>query len=404
MIAPVLELDYEKHPSFNLLNLPYSVQLSKIESFDTIYKKLKFAYEMSDLDYRAHKNELEALIFEVFEEMRMQCKDEFETCFFEELEFEAVRLLNVECTYYRNIDKKKYHVNEYGVSSEFESKRCYFGVLTESTIRQIIDATKSAVENLRENAANGKLTREDLSVNQGPVVAKIVKILNSEFGSVGILDMVSQYMGSKYQVGGLAIELSVPNARWWKNTMDCVEDPKTMYAHLDEAINYPKSIVYISNVDQSHGPTTCYLQAYERLQLNALQELIGRIVGSVGASKNSKLNAYYTRAYHQPMSSELFRRHFMMLPRELRFNSHFGWDVIPNSDFENELLACKKELIGKAGSFVVFDGGRLLHRGGLIESEERIALQVIFTPVPKLAQKLRIFPHKVIRKLKRILG
>ena len=53
-------------------------------------------------------------------------------------------------------------------------------------------------------------------------------------------------------------------------------------------------------------------------------------------------------------------------------------------------------MIGPAGTFIVFDGARLLHRGGLMEQGERVALQVIFSDLT--------FTERVVSKMKRILS
>jgi hypothetical protein len=45
-------------------------------------------------------------------------------------------------------------------------------------------------------------------------------------------------------------------------------------------------------------------------------------------------------------------------------------------------------MTGPPGKFIVFDGSQLLHRGGLIEAGERIALQVVFYPGNKWVDRL----------------
>jgi hypothetical protein len=52
-------------------------------------------------------------------------------------------------------------------------------------------------------------------------------------------------------------------------------------------------------------------------------------------------------------------------------------------------------MLGNAGKFVVFDGSKLLHRGGLIEKGERIVLQVV------ISEKKTII-HRGLKKIKRI--
>jgi hypothetical protein len=43
-------------------------------------------------------------------------------------------------------------------------------------------------------------------------------------------------------------------------------------------------------------------------------------------------------------------------------------------------VQAEKKITGPAGTSLVFDGFGLLHRGGLVEQAERIALQVVFAP------------------------
>ena len=86
----------------------------------------------------------------------------------------------------------------------------------------------------------------------------------------------------------------------------------------------------------------------------------------------------------------------MRLPESLRFNSHMGWDIFPGCELEAQLVALEKKMIGPAGTFIVFDGARLLHRGGLMEQGERVALQVIFSDLT--------FTERVVSKMKRILS
>ena len=65
---------------------------------------------------------------------------------------------------------------------------------------------------------------------------------------------------------------------------------------------------------------------------------------------------------------------------------------MPGSDLEVSLSTNEQKMIGPAGTFIAFDGARLLHRGGLMEAGERVALQVIFSDITfmeRTAGKLR---------------
>ena len=67
-----------------------------------------------------------------------------------------------------------------------------------------------------------------------------------------------------------------------------------------------------------------------------------------------------------------------MLPSEIQFNSHFGWDVMPETEIENFISSKEVVMEGDSGTFCIFNGGDLLHRGGLVNTGRRVALQVIF--------------------------
>lgn len=396
-----MAFDYKKHPAFSFQDRSYSVDLSKIATFDKEYKRIGVPSGSDGSGCQNTNKLLASIIFEVFNEMRMQARKDHERYFLDELKDATITLLNDEF-YYRCMDKKKFiDQPDNKMLLALKSDRYFLGKLGATATTQIIDASASTLAMFRSRAAQGKLSRKDLSINCGSLVVNISNILNKEFASQGVLDSMSRYMRQNYHVGGLALEMSINTAKWWRHALDGMDPPKTLYAHLDESIYVPKAIVYLSDVNMQNGPTTCYPGIYEQLDLNALQELIGRVVAKVGNEENSKLKDYNGKEYHQAMISESFRRHFMKLPPELRFNSHFGWDVIPGSDMESHLLDCENVMTGSSGNYIVFDGGRLLHRGGLVEDGERIVLQVIFTQKPSFKQKIASFPRKLASKLRR---
>ncbi|MFT3694672.1 MAG: FkbM family methyltransferase [Kofleriaceae bacterium] len=46
------------------------------------------------------------------------------------------------------------------------------------------------------------------------------------------------------------------------------------------------------------------------------------------------------------------------------------------------MVAAEQPMVGPAGTMAVFDGARLLHRGGMVREGERVALQIVFGPAP----------------------
>jgi hypothetical protein len=334
----------------------------------------------------------------VFNELRAQAADDGERRFIDELHGECLRLLEAEFAHFARQRPARpagaLPAPARDVAEALAREHHHFGRLSAGAVCEMQALSAPTLAQLRQHAAAGQLTREALSINRGPVVHALATLLNREFERLGVLDAVSLHARRPMRVTGLAYELSVPQAQWWRNGLPgLARAPRTLYAHLDESSAVPKAIVYLSDVAAGNGPTSCYPGAYEALELHPLQDLIGRGVGNVGRSAHSPLHSVYAKGYHQSMTSEAFRRHFMKLPAVLRFNSHLGWDLMPDSGAEAELVRRERTMIGPAGSFIVFDGARLLHRGGLLESGERIALQVMFSEQGLLRRTAKQLRH-----------
>lgn len=390
--------NYREHVGFKFEALNWDVPLDMLATFNETYEaacRLGSLMNAQSLDAISQKglHSLKA----IFLHLRKQCENEFETCFVDELQIECERLFAEELAWYvkrpmaRSVESTD--PKAWDSAIQLQSGRHYFSCLPKNAVEELRKLAEPELGKFKANAVAGKLRREDLSVSSGPTVRAIRDVLNREFKKLGVLDAVSAYTGRRNRVLGVALELSVPQASWWNNAIEGLErPPKTLYAHLDETISCPKSIVYLSDVTENNGPTSCYQGAYEAMNLNPLQEMIGRVVGIVGTRSDSPLREYYSKQYHQSMNSEEFRRHFMRLPESLRFNSHMGWDVAPGSELENVLVSNEKHMTGPAGTFIIFDGARLLHRGGMVKEDERLALQVVFsdlTPTKRVFGKLK---------------
>lgn len=393
---------YEGHIGFNFPATSLELDFPQLERFSRAYNEIRMlGYFLDSASFQYVKGECFARLRQIFSDLKAQCADEFEIRFFDELQAECERILEDELRWYVKKPSSRFvalrEEKTLADAMSLRAERHYFGRLPEVAVAELQNIASADLAVFHANAAAGKLRREDLSVNSGAAVRRIRDILNREFNELGVLDAVSAYTGRKTRVIGLALELSVPQATWWSNAIEGLErPPKTLYAHVDETISCPKSIVYLSDVAEQNGPTGCYPGAYEAMTLNPLQEMIGRVVGIVGTKPDSRLRDYYAKQYHQSMNSEKFRRHFMRLPESLRFNSHLGWDVAPGSELENSLADNERKMTGPAGTFIIFDGARLLHRGGMVQQGERLALQVIFSDLT-LAQRVlgkvkRMFP------------
>lgn len=247
-------------------------------------------------------------------------------------------------------------------------------------INKINKLIKKEVQKLKENVRKNKVSRDQLTISGGYTIHKLIYLLNNEFSKNGHLESVSNYLGYKSSITGLAIELSSEKSNWWKYKKEG-EEPKTLAVHLDKEFTCIKSILYLTEVNENNGPFAIYPKVYENLKLNLFQNIIGRIIGETGLNtKNEKLIDYLNIKYKdQPFLSTNFFKIYKMLPPEIMFNSTFGWDLKRGSKKEEEIIKSKKKIFGKEGTLITFDGSTLLHSGGLVKNSERIVLQIIYS-------------------------
>ena len=393
-----LDRSYGAHPSFRFAQPPLGVDPAPLDAFNACFDFLRSQRGvLTRSQFAESAARCQRQLDAVFDQLEAQSPDGLERRFLVELRAECKRLAGEELRLYARRPSGR-GISLGNARTQRDAARLrndfyYFGALPRFSVDEMLAIAKPEIEQFRARAAAGQLTREHLSSNTGRPVRDIIRVLNREYRSLGVIDAVSAYMGHRMAVGGLALELSVPQASWWTNAFSgLARAPDTLYAHFDESIVFPKSIVYLSDVTPENGPTSCYRRAYPSLGLTPLQEIVGRVLSNVGNAPDSELTKHYAKRYHQSMSSEGFRRHFMRLPESMRFNSHFGWDVLPDSEAEQELVAREEVMVGPAGTFIVFDGAKLLHRGGMVRQGDRIALQVVFAAqkaTSRIAGRLR---------------
>lgn len=388
--------EYFLHPSFRFEDEPLSISEDLTKKFNSSYKNLvQFARALSIRDFHKEVESCTLALEHIFGLLISQANNEMESIFLTGLLDECSRLLRRELGFIRVCSGGSSGwlsvKNSLSYAAALHDDRFFFDRLDADVLAEIMGVATPLIIKLQAESFSGAQTREKLSINSGYRVRRICSMLNGFFKRKGILDALSAYIGCRMVVSGVALELSVPHADWWKNTFsELVKPPKTLYAHLDESIAHPKSIIYLTDVSKEKGPTSVFPEIYERLRLTPLQDLIGRIIGRVGSQPSSPLHGFYKRSYHQAMSSGNFRRHYMRLPEAFRFNSHFGWDIVPDGKVEKMMLSQEQKMLGPAGTLVVFDGSRLIHRGGLIQGGQRIVLQVIFSDsniVRKIARR-----------------
>lgn len=311
-------------------------------------------------------------IEELFHFLSLNSKSEIYLSFLLELKNRILDYIN---DYKRYLQKKKFYQTK---NTNIDNKYL-IGKLENKITEKIIKISNKKINLLEKNALCKKLERSDLTINGGIFVLRLIKIINKELKKNGYLKIISDYLKQDTEVTGLALELSSEHSTWWKHKDINRPEPKTLYAHLDKELKNIKAIIYLSNVTEQNGPLTFYPGIYENLKINILQNIIGRVINDFVYTNNNLLKNYYNfQNLSQPFQSKKFKEHFNELPKILQFNSHFGWDIESGSKEETNLLSVEKKIIGELGTFIIFDGAQLIHSGGLVKKDQRIALQLIF--------------------------
>jgi hypothetical protein len=374
----MISTPYSDHKSF-ITKKTY--QSSFHDQFNIEFNRINA--ESIDID----KNKIYDLLGKTFKSLSNQEKDKNKLLFLDELLYYSKNIL----TQYIETPVSNPSIRD---NSFFENKFVKFN-LSKSTVLKINKIARDEIKFFRGNALKGKLRRDDLQINSGVKIFRICKILNEELKDSKELKLLNEYMGYSCEVTGCSLELSHEKSTWWRNNyLGDYAPPKTLYYHFDESPKYPKAIFYLSDVSRENGCFSLSKGFNEIFEITPIQKIIGRAIQYVGKSEESKLKDIYSHKYHQTFGCKIFREHFGMLPNELKFNSHIGNDVIPNSLLELKIIENEINLTGPAGTGLIFDGSSLLHRGGLIEKGERIALQVI------LGKKIKFrFVNKILNKL-----
>jgi len=93
---------------------------------------------------------------------------------------------------------------------------------------------------------------------------------------------------------------------------------------------------------------------------------------------------YYRKMFRHPA----FREQFLKLPRPLRGTSHFGDDVLADSELSRWLLERETAVTSEMANCAAFIGADGIHRGGCVREGRRWALQLGLRKTPPLHRRV----------------
>ena len=178
-----------------------------------------------------------------------------------------------------------------------------------------------------------------------------------------VFSIASNYLKREVFLDYVLLNVSRPEDAWWRiKYHDCELDlPNTANMHYDSASGMIKLIIYLNDVIQEEAGPFCYIpntkNAYN--QADYLRKMSGKAAPYAGIN----LIDYESR------------RLMLKLPELFHNQSHFGDDILKGTFLEDMYQSAEKKFTGNRGLCILFDNYGL-HRGGLSESGERVALQI----------------------------
>jgi len=368
---------YKKNKKYRFNANQLGINNKDLDKFNSCFNILKAKFqkkkEISNFKIKSSFDQCNSIHKKIFNDLVEQTSDKKLIKFLKSIEFFSYK--NLEETLNFFLKSKQFKALNNKNYNLLKKNFYYKGYISKKNLELLLNISNKYLPELLRKAKAGKTRRSDLTISDLSFNKKISKILNLEFKKNGVLNNLKSFFGYEMIVAGAALELSIPSSVWWKkNSSSNMAKNLTSYIHTDESLTVPKSIIYLSDVKLSNGPLTFYPNVLKKIGIenNPFAKLVGGTIHNV-VLINKKL---YKHKDQQPMTSRNLRNHFMCLPEDIRLSSHFGWDIKRNSKIEKLIDSKKDIMLGKKGRFAIFDGYSVLHRGGIINDNYRLVLQV----------------------------
>jgi hypothetical protein len=201
--------------------------------------------------------------------------------------------------------------------------------------------------------------------------------------TMGVCELAAAYLGKPVELYYAALDHSHDGQSWYKA---CYSDtdlgtPKAVYMHFDADCDIIKGLFYLRDVTANDGPFRFVpgSHRWERPHFATAVQL-GFDAASVQEFPTCEDKLDYVSGYYRPRFQQLDQRRAMLsLPAALRGSTHFGDDLPDGSPLSDALLEKEHAFVAPAGTLVMFDGSRGIHRGGQVGAGgERWAVQVAF--------------------------
>jgi ectoine hydroxylase-related dioxygenase (phytanoyl-CoA dioxygenase family) len=134
-------------------------------------------------------------------------------------------------------------------------------------------------------------------------------------------------------------------------------------------------MIYITPVNEENGAT----RAIPKTNLWERSDFVFRMHKALDSVVGARYANYVRKSHYRPIARHAeLRRIFMGLPKPFQGTSHFGDDLLGDSELACTLEKLEIPYCSQGSDALVFDGSHLFHRGSLVKSGERMAIQVVY--------------------------
>jgi hypothetical protein len=233
---------------------------------------------------------------------------------------------------------------------------------------------------LRARAARNPQRHASIPLHYASPASRAIR---REVHDSGLTFLIAAYLGKPVSFCYAALDYAHPGQHWFKGcyASDGMSDSKTVYMHFDADSNIIKALFYIKDVTERDGPF-CFVRGSHNWHRSPFRLAVHKGFDEASASvfplTEERLD--YLDGYYRPrFQVSDYKAGMLALPRALRGSTHFGDDIMDGSPLSEALLLGEHAFVAPAGTMVIFDGSRGIHRGSLTEAGgERWAVQLAF--------------------------
>ena len=252
------------------------------------------------------------------------------------------------------------------------------------TIRDLNDGLKQhqTILESRDDMARGHRYWRSL-----PLDGAWWEALNDALDRHGFYAAASAYFGVKMVVGSTNLVYSSENELWWKNCYADVgiEQSEAAYFHHDQDFSQIKSVIYLSETGPDQGAFSYIENGTGFREANILPHFyfhVGNGMNNLARNLDASPRAYFRPGFQNADVRAAFAR----LPKPLQGSTHFG-DDLEKGSVADAFLHGEKRITSDQGNAVLFNGGDIFHRGGMVRRGKRWTLQLMFEPERPLKER-----------------